>query len=73
MPTFWQFPTVSMGLGPIMSASIRRGFNRYLEHRGMKDTSGQRGVGVSLATANATNRNRWARWQPWPRARSSTI
>jgi pyruvate dehydrogenase E1 component len=41
MPHFWQFPTVSMGLGPIMAIYQAR-FNRYLEHRGLKDTSAQR-------------------------------
>src|SRR5207244_2206648 len=41
MPGFWQFPTVSMGLGPIMAIYQAR-FNRYLEHRGLKATSGQR-------------------------------
>src|SRR5947209_7135503 len=40
MPHFWQFPTVSMGLGPILSIYQAR-FNRYLEHRGLKDTSDQ--------------------------------
>src|SRR5262249_32063443 len=40
MPHFWQFPTVSMGLGAIMAIYQAR-FNRYLEHRGLKDTSGQ--------------------------------
>ncbi|MGQ0637079.1 MAG: pyruvate dehydrogenase (acetyl-transferring), homodimeric type [Planctomycetaceae bacterium] len=39
MPEFWQFPTVSMGLGPIMSIYQAR-FLRYLEHRGLLDTSG---------------------------------
>ena len=34
MPDFWQFPTVSMGLGPIMSIYQAR-FNRYLLHRGL--------------------------------------
>ena len=38
MPNFWQFPTVSMGLGPIMSIYHAR-FLRYLEHRGIIDTS----------------------------------
>jgi len=33
MPKFWQFPTVSMGLGPIMSIYQAR-FNKYLEARG---------------------------------------
>ncbi|MFF5289071.1 pyruvate dehydrogenase (acetyl-transferring), homodimeric type [Paractinoplanes globisporus] len=40
MPTFWQFPTVSMGLGAI-NAIYQARFNRYLHHRGLKDTSGQ--------------------------------
>ena len=34
MPDFWQFPTVSMGLGPIMSLYQAR-FNRYLQARGL--------------------------------------
>jgi pyruvate dehydrogenase E1 component len=41
MPNFWQFPTVSMGLGAIMAIYQAR-FNRYLEHRGVQDTSHQR-------------------------------
>jgi pyruvate dehydrogenase E1 component len=41
MPDFWQFPTVSMGLGAI-SAIYQARFNRYIEHRGLKDTSKQR-------------------------------
>ena len=41
MPEFWEFPTVSMGLGPIMSIYQAR-FNRYLEDRGLKkDTGGK--------------------------------
>ena len=35
MPGFWQFPTVSMGLSPIMAIYQAR-FNRYLEDRGLK-------------------------------------
>jgi pyruvate dehydrogenase E1 component len=38
MPDFWEFPTVSMGLGPIMSIYQAR-FNRYLEDRGLKRPS----------------------------------
>ena len=38
MPDFWQYPTVSMGLGPIMSIYQAR-FNRYLEDRGLKKPS----------------------------------
>ena len=41
MPDFWQFPTVSMGLGAI-NAIYQARFNRYLQHRGIKDTSHQR-------------------------------
>ncbi|MGE4618886.1 MAG: pyruvate dehydrogenase (acetyl-transferring), homodimeric type, partial [Planctomycetota bacterium] len=41
MPDFWQFPTVSMGLGPI-NAIYQARFNRYLHARGIKDTSDQR-------------------------------
>jgi len=41
MPHFWQFPTVSMGLGPIMAIYQAR-FARYLEDRGLKQTSHQR-------------------------------
>jgi len=36
MPEFWQFPTVSMGLGPIMSLYQAR-FNRYLQARGLNE------------------------------------
>ena len=38
MPDFWEFPTVSMGLGPIM-AIYRARFNRYLEDRGLRKPS----------------------------------
>ncbi|MGO1920463.1 MAG: pyruvate dehydrogenase (acetyl-transferring), homodimeric type [Microbacterium sp.] len=41
MPEFWQFPTVSMGLGPI-NAIYQAQMNRYLHNRGIKDTSDQR-------------------------------
>ena len=41
MPDFWEFPTVSMGLGPI-NAIYQARFNRYLHGRGIKDTSDQR-------------------------------
>jgi pyruvate dehydrogenase E1 component len=41
MPDFWEFPTVSMGLGPL-SAIYQARFNRYLHNRGLKDTSGNR-------------------------------
>ncbi len=38
MPNFWQFPTVSMGLGPLMGIYQAR-FMKYLHHRKMADTS----------------------------------
>ncbi|CAN5315653.1 pyruvate dehydrogenase (acetyl-transferring), homodimeric type [soil metagenome] len=41
MPEFWEFPTVSMGLSPI-NAIYQARFNRYLQARGIKDTSKQR-------------------------------
>ncbi|HEY6740701.1 MAG TPA: pyruvate dehydrogenase (acetyl-transferring), homodimeric type, partial [Actinopolymorphaceae bacterium] len=40
MPDFWEFPTVSMGLTAVNSIYQAR-FNRYLRHRGIKDTSEQ--------------------------------
>ena len=40
MPDFWEFPTVSMGLGP-MNAIYQAQFNKYLTNRGIKDTSQQ--------------------------------
>lgn len=40
MPDFWQFPTVSMGLGPI-NAIYQAQLNRYLTNRGIKDCSDQ--------------------------------
>ncbi len=41
MPDFWEFSTVSMGLGPIMAIYQAR-FNEYLRDRGIKDTSQQK-------------------------------
>ena len=41
MPDFWQFPTVSMGLGPIMSIYQAR-FMKYLHHRGLADTKNRK-------------------------------
>ena len=41
MPNFWQFPTVSMGLSPLMAIYQAR-FNRYLEDRGLKEPSDQK-------------------------------
>ena len=41
MPDFWQFPTVSMGLGPIMAIYQAR-FMKYLQDRGMAKTEGRK-------------------------------
>ena len=41
MPDFWQFPTVSMGLGPLMAIYQAR-FMRYLQHRGIASTEGRK-------------------------------
>lgn len=41
MPDFWQFPTVSMGLGPIMAIYQAR-FLKYLENRGIAKTAGRK-------------------------------
>ena len=41
MPDFWEYPTVSMGLGPLTSIYQAR-FNKYLHHRKLEDTSQSR-------------------------------
>ena len=41
MPKFWQFPTGSMGLGPLFAIYQAR-FMRYLEHRGLAETAGRK-------------------------------
>ncbi len=41
MPDFWEHPTVSMGLTPLAAVYQAR-FNKYLQHRGIRDTSEQR-------------------------------
>jgi pyruvate dehydrogenase E1 component len=41
MPDFWQFPTVSMGLGPLTAAYQAR-FMRYLEYRGLVQAQGRK-------------------------------
>jgi pyruvate dehydrogenase E1 component len=45
MPDFWQFPTGSMGLGPISSICQAR-FMRYLNHRQLQNTAGRKVWGV---------------------------
>jgi pyruvate dehydrogenase E1 component len=69
MPDFWQFPTGSMGIGPI-NAVYQARFMRYLEGRGLAETAGRHVWGVSV-TARWMNRNRLPA-SPWPRAKSST-
>src|SRR5947207_713297 len=49
MPNFWQFPTGSMGLGPLLAIYQAR-FMRYLEHRGL---------GRPAQAANRTSRKVW--------------
>ncbi len=49
MPSFWQFPTGSMGLGPLFAIYQAR-FMRYLQHRGLAKTA---------QPANATSRKVW--------------
>ena len=45
MPDFWQFPTVSMGLGPLMAIYQAR-FMKYLQGRGVARDRGAQGVGL---------------------------
>jgi pyruvate dehydrogenase E1 component len=45
MPDFWQFPTASMGLGPVQSIYQAR-YMRYLSHRGLHDCEGRRVWGI---------------------------
>ena len=45
MPDFWEFPTVSMGLGPLMSIYQAR-FSRYLENRGLEAGFRRQSLGV---------------------------
>ena len=72
MPDFWQFPTVSMGLGPIMSIYQAR-FNRYLQgarlHQRRRRTEG---LVLRRRRRDATNRKRSARSRS-RRAKISTI
>src|ERR1700743_2932574 len=41
MPNFWQFPTVSMGLGPLMAIYQAR-FMKYLQGRSLAETAGRK-------------------------------
>ncbi len=51
MPNFWEFPTVSMGLGPIQAIYQAR-FNRYLENRGLKKATSGTSVGLPRRRRN---------------------
>ena len=57
MPEFWQFPTGSMGLGPI-NAIYQARFMRYLEHRGLAGHARAATSGACSATARWTSPNR---------------
>ncbi|MGH3783941.1 MAG: hypothetical protein ACRDRO_25825 [Pseudonocardiaceae bacterium] len=48
---FWEFPTVSMGLGPL-NAIYQARFNRYLHHRGITDISRKRSSGAPAGTSS---------------------
>ena len=69
MPDFWQFPTVSMGLGPLMAIYQAR-FMKYLQGRSLAETAGRK-VWASSATARSTSPSPWARSR-WPAASAST-
>ena len=57
MPDFWEYPTVSMGLGPILSIYQAR-FNRYLHNRRIDDAGSAAACGASSATARSTSPRR---------------
>ena len=63
MPDFWEYPTVSMGLGPIMSIYQAR-FMRHLEDRGLAPRRQPQGLGVPRRRRDRRARDRWApsRW-----------
>ena len=62
MPEFWQFPTVSMGLSPIMAIYQAR-FNRYMEDRGIKPPDDRR-VWAFLGDGETDEPKPWAP-SPW--------
>ena len=55
MPDFWEFPTVSMGLGPIQAIYQAR-FIRYLENRGLKQSDRRQGLGLPRRRRNGRTR-----------------
>ena len=70
MPDFWQFPTVSMGLGPMMAIYQAR-FLKYLHARGLADTE-DRHVWAFLGDGEMDEPESLGRHLDWPAARSST-
>jgi pyruvate dehydrogenase E1 component len=70
MPEFWEFPTVSMGLGPIMAIYQAR-FNRYLEDRGIVAGHAVRAVWAFLGDGEMDEPETSGRSR-WPRASNST-
>ena len=70
MPEYWQFPTVSMGLGPLMAIYQAR-FLKYLATRAGWPTRRTGTCGRSSATVRWTSPSRWARSR-WPAGRSWT-
>jgi pyruvate dehydrogenase E1 component len=81
MPDFWQFPTGSMGIGPISSIYHAR-FMRYLTHRNLLDCNGHRKVwGVfgdgemdepeSMSALTLAARESWTTWSGWSTATCS--
>ena len=64
MPDFWQFPTVSMGLGPLMAIYQAR-FMKYLHDRGLADTDGTQGLVLLRRRRDGRARIAWAR-SAWP-------
>ena len=70
MPDFWQFPTVSMGLGPI-NAIYQARFMRYLENRGIIPVDASQDLGIPRRRRNG-RAGIAGRARRWPRANSST-
>ncbi len=66
MKDFWQFPTVSMGIGPL-NAIYQARFMKYLENRGLIEKTIARS-GRSWATAKPTRLTRWRDFAGFARA-----
>ena len=71
MPDFWEFPTVSMGLGPIMAIYQAR-FNHYLVDRGIKPDAAASRVWAFLGDGEMRRAGDARAPSRWPPARSST-